>query len=49
MVNTILNAFKVAEIRKIACYEGMRTLQEEGARLVQTGITTVAEVFRLRG
>ncbi|MEV8375628.1 GspE/PulE family protein [Kribbella sp. NPDC056861] len=36
----------LAEIRKTACYEGMRTLQEEGARLVQAGITTVAEVVR---
>ncbi|WBQ07091.1 GspE/PulE family protein [Kribbella sp. CA-293567] len=36
----------LAEIRKTACYEGMRTLQEEGARLVQGGVTTVAEVVR---
>ncbi|NEA32324.1 GspE/PulE family protein [Streptomyces sp. SID13031] len=36
----------LAEIRKTACYEGMRTLQEEGARLVQAGVTTVAEVVR---
>ncbi|MEV5964082.1 GspE/PulE family protein [Kribbella sp. NPDC051952] len=42
----VVDQAPLAEIRKIACYEGMRTLQEEGARLVQTGITTVAEVFR---
>jgi type IV pilus assembly protein PilB len=36
----------LAEIRKTAGYEGMRTLQEEGARLVQAGVTTVAEVVR---
>jgi type IV pilus assembly protein PilB len=36
----------LAEIRKVACYEGMRTLQEEGARLAQAGVTTVAEVVR---
>jgi type IV pilus assembly protein PilB len=36
----------LAEIRKTASYEGMRTLQEEGARLVQAGVTTVAEVVR---
>ena len=26
--------------------EGMRTLQEEAARLVETGVTTLAEVLR---
>jgi len=34
------------EIRKLARYEGMTTLQEEGARLVEGGVTTVAEVLR---
>ncbi|WP_328991818.1 GspE/PulE family protein [Kribbella sp. NBC_01245] len=34
------------EIRKTARYEGMRTLPEEAARLVQSGVTTVAEVVR---
>jgi type IV pilus assembly protein PilB len=34
------------EIRKLARYEGMTTLQEEGARLVESGVTTVAEVLR---
>ncbi|MFC0629041.1 GspE/PulE family protein [Kribbella deserti] len=34
------------EIRKTARYEGMRTLPEEAARLIQSGVTTVAEVVR---
>jgi type IV pilus assembly protein PilB len=34
------------EIRKIGRIEGMRTLQEEAARLVETGVTTLAEVLR---
>ena len=34
------------EIRKVARTEGMRTLQEEAARLVATGVTTLAEVLR---
>jgi type IV pilus assembly protein PilB len=34
------------EIRKIARAEGMRTLQEEAARLVESGVTTLAEVLR---
>ena len=34
------------EIRKVARAEGMRTLQEEAARLVETGVTTLAEVLR---
>ena len=34
------------EIRKAARYEGMRTLTEEGVRLVEAGITTIAEVMR---
>jgi type IV pilus assembly protein PilB len=34
------------EIRKAARIEGMRTLQEEAARLVETGVTTLAEVLR---
>jgi type IV pilus assembly protein PilB len=34
------------EIRKAARIEGMRTLQEEAARLVESGITTLAEVLR---
>ncbi|TDO35711.1 type IV pilus assembly protein PilB [Kribbella sp. VKM Ac-2527] len=34
------------DIRKAARYEGMRTLQEEAVRLVQTGVTTIAEVMR---
>jgi type IV pilus assembly protein PilB len=34
------------EIRKVARYEGMRTLTEEGVRLVESGVTTIAEVMR---
>jgi len=34
------------EIRKTARAEGMRTMQEEAARLVETGVTTAAEVLR---
>jgi len=34
------------EILKVARTEGMRTLQEEAARLVETGVTTLAEVLR---
>jgi type IV pilus assembly protein PilB len=34
------------EFRKVARSEGMRTLQEEAARLVEGGVTTLAEVLR---
>ena len=34
------------QIRKVARAEGMRTLQEEAARLVETGVTTLDEVLR---
>jgi type IV pilus assembly protein PilB len=34
------------EVRKLARHEGMRTLQEEAARLVETGVTNLAEVLR---
>ncbi|HZX04960.1 GspE/PulE family protein [Kribbella sp.] len=34
------------EIRKAARYEGMRTLTEEGVRLVGQGVTTIGEVMR---
>jgi type IV pilus assembly protein PilB len=34
------------ELRKLARSEGMRTLLEEAARLVRSGITTTAEVMR---
>ncbi|WP_371407893.1 GspE/PulE family protein [Kribbella sp. NBC_00662] len=42
----VIDRAPLAEIRKVASYEGMRTLHEEGARLAQTGVTTVAEVLR---
>lgn len=34
------------EVRKAARAEGMRTLNDEAARLVQTGVTTLSEVLR---
>ncbi|MDT5037001.1 MAG: type pilus assembly protein PilB [Micromonosporaceae bacterium] len=34
------------EIRKVARYEGMRTLAEEAASLVEAGVTNLAEVLR---
>jgi type IV pilus assembly protein PilB len=34
------------EIRKVARAEGMRTLQDEAARMVQAGVTTLSEVLR---
>ncbi len=34
------------EIRKVARAEGMRSLQEEAARLVESGVTTLTEVLR---
>ena len=34
------------EIRKAARKEGMRTLQEEAARTVEAGVTTLSEVLR---
>jgi type IV pilus assembly protein PilB len=42
----IVDRAPLVEIRKTARYEGMRTLQEEAARLVQAGVTTVPEVLR---
>src|SRR5204863_4856630 len=34
------------ELRRLAQQQGMRTLREEGVRLVANGITTIAEVMR---
>ena len=42
----ILDRASHDEIRKLARAEGMRTLQEEAVRLVETGVTTSAEVMR---
>ncbi|MEV8514986.1 GspE/PulE family protein [Dactylosporangium sp. NPDC051484] len=42
----ILDRASHEEIRKVARAEGMRTLQEEAARLVEAGVTTLAEVLR---
>ncbi|MEU0093489.1 GspE/PulE family protein [Kribbella sp. NPDC006257] len=42
----IVDRAPLVEIRKTARHQGMRTLQEEAARLVQAGVTTVAEVLR---
>jgi type IV pilus assembly protein PilB len=42
----ILDRASHEEFRKVARSEGMRTLQEEAARLVESGVTTLAEVIR---
>jgi len=42
----ILDRASHDELRKLARSEGMRTLQEEAIRLVESGVTTVAEVLR---
>ena len=42
----ILDRASHDEIRKLARSEGMRTLQEEAVRLVESGVTTLAEVLR---
>jgi type IV pilus assembly protein PilB len=34
------------EMRKLCRTQGMRTLQEEAVKLIQSGVTTVAEVMR---
>jgi type IV pilus assembly protein PilB len=34
------------DVRKLARFEGMRTLQEESMRLVESGVTNLAEVLR---
>jgi type IV pilus assembly protein PilB len=34
------------QLLKVACAEGMRTLQQEAAQLVQANVTTLAEVLR---
>ena len=43
----ILNRNSSAEIREVARQEGMRTLVEDGWRLVRQGITTPGEVLRV--
>jgi type IV pilus assembly protein PilB len=43
---TVLRQAPVSEIRAAACHEGMHTLREEAARLVEAGITDLAEVLR---
>jgi type IV pilus assembly protein PilB len=42
----ILDRASHDEVRKAARSEGMRTLNDEAARLVQTGVTTLNEVLR---
>jgi type IV pilus assembly protein PilB len=42
----ILDRASHDELRKVARVEGMRTLQEEAVRLVQDGVTNLAEVLR---
>ena len=43
---SILARASHADVRKLARAEGMRTLQEESMRLVETGVTNLAEVQR---
>jgi len=43
---SILARASHADVRKLARAEGMRTLQEESMRLVETGVTNLAEVLR---
>jgi len=42
----ILKNCSSGEIREVACRNGMRTLAEDGWRLVKQGITTPEEVLR---
>jgi type IV pilus assembly protein PilB len=42
----ILRRASHEEVRKLARAEGMQTLQEESIRLVETGVTNLAEVLR---
>jgi type IV pilus assembly protein PilB len=42
----ILDRASHDDVRKLARSEGMRTLQEESMRLVETGVTNLAEVLR---
>jgi len=43
---SILDRASHDDVRKLARAEGMRTLQEESMRLVETGVTNLAEVLR---
>ncbi len=43
---SITNGASHDELRKLARSEGMRTLQEEALRLVDSGVTTIPEVLR---
>jgi len=43
---TVLDRAPHHEIRRVARGEGMGTLQEEAARLVESGVTTIAEILR---
>jgi type IV pilus assembly protein PilB len=42
----VLDRAPHGEIRKLARYEGMRTLQDEAVRLVGEGVTSLSEVLR---
>jgi type IV pilus assembly protein PilB len=42
----VLDRASHAEIRKLARYEGMRSLQDEAARLIESSVTTVSEALR---
>ena len=43
----VLSSSSAGDIRKVARAQGMRTLSEDGWRLVREGTTTVAEVLRV--
>jgi type IV pilus assembly protein PilB len=42
----ILNRASHEDVRKLARFEGMQTLQEESMRLVESGVTNLSEVLR---
>ena len=44
--DAVLNRVGHDDIRKLARHEGMRTLQDEAARLVEAGVTSLTEVLR---
>jgi general secretion pathway protein E len=43
--NEILNQSDAVQIQRVATSRGMRTLREDGARLVLRGVTSLAEVL----
>ena len=43
----ILKECSTGQIREAACQEGMRSLSEDGWRLVGEGVTTINEILRV--